>query len=321
MKLLKHLVIILVFANIQVGCAQNDSKEKNNTMNSLKTDYIQEMLNVHTTVKMYDYNPIYLLKVNAAFCTYEIFINDMLADFSFTTGNTAGEQPIQISQFIPVSKDYRMKIKVYPKAVEPGILAQSIDVNAILNVRVMYGDFQREMPSNFHEVMNIAMPNQEVPVPYYEFDTVFNAKVPYVLEAWNKGMDLSKEDPKKLEKEAIALYDEFSNIFKTKNLEKFARLTYKRRREVSQAYFFNKASIDKEWVNGMQEVFSGYTGTQEFSNFKLEYFGGNKVIGLIITEGKFKSHTAFAVKSNGGIEFFPLYLYRPSPGAPLEVIR
>ena len=61
-------------------------------MNSLKTDYIQEMLNVHTTVKMYDYNPIYLLKVNAAFCTYEIFINDMLADFSFTTGNTAGEQ-------------------------------------------------------------------------------------------------------------------------------------------------------------------------------------------------------------------------------------
>jgi hypothetical protein len=91
----KIMVLLLVNYSI-AGCAQKEIKKQEN----ISTEYREKIKNIYKDVKSYDYNPIYQLKVNTNLCTYEAYVNDVLVDFSFTPGRTAGEQNMDIPQFI-----------------------------------------------------------------------------------------------------------------------------------------------------------------------------------------------------------------------------
>ncbi|KQB40372.1 hypothetical protein [Flavobacterium aquidurense] len=66
----------------------------------MSSEYRDKVKNIYKEVKRYDYNPTYQLAFDANLCTYELYINDLLVNFSFTPGRTAGEQNIDIPQFI-----------------------------------------------------------------------------------------------------------------------------------------------------------------------------------------------------------------------------
>jgi hypothetical protein len=95
---MKKKIILMALIGLLItldSCAQNTKNKEN-----MNKNYIEKVKNIYKEVRKYEYNPIYQLKVNSNLCTYEIYINDMLVDYSFTTGRTAGEQNIDIPQYI-----------------------------------------------------------------------------------------------------------------------------------------------------------------------------------------------------------------------------
>lgn len=205
----KNLIFGLVLLFLQ-ACSQETKQIPNN----MKESYLDKIKNLHKEVKVYDYNPTYRLRINSVLCTYEIFVNDVLVDYSFSVGRTAGEQSVDIAQYILKSGKQNIRIKIYPNAIENGVLEQSVNKNTEFSTRVVYGEYYKEKNEDWNEVFNYKSSNIGDHLPYIEYKSEFEAKVPYTLKGWGDGVDLSKEDPEKLEKEVWAKFEEIKKCMK-----------------------------------------------------------------------------------------------------------
>ncbi|KQB40375.1 hypothetical protein [Flavobacterium aquidurense] len=131
---IKSLLLVFLGLLTLTSCAQATKKQENRN-----TEYRDKIKNIYKEVKTYDYNPVYQLKVNTNLCSYEAYINDILVDFSFTPGRTAGEQNIDIAQYILKSGKQIVRFKIYPKAIKKGILESLVDKNADFSIRIVHG--------------------------------------------------------------------------------------------------------------------------------------------------------------------------------------
>jgi len=99
-----------------LGAVFNSANGQEGGQQNRKSPVTKEQYNtISKEIKTFDYNPTYQIRFTAADCSYEIYVNDMLASFSFTTGNTAGEQNVDIPQYILTSGKQEIKIKLFPK--------------------------------------------------------------------------------------------------------------------------------------------------------------------------------------------------------------
>lgn len=113
--------------------------------------------------------------------------------------------------------------------------------DAELKLRIVYGDYEKELKNgaqNFTEVLKAELPKIEHDLPFIELGREFTATVPYELEGWSKGGNLSEEDPEKLENEVKERIKEIADLYKNKNIEGLAKEHYNRVREFDQAFYF-----------------------------------------------------------------------------------
>ncbi|WP_309609627.1 hypothetical protein [Flavobacterium sp.] len=275
-------------------------------------------------VKKFDYNPTYQLKVTNNLCTYEIFINDLLVDDFFTTGRSAGEQNIDIPQYILKSGIQSIRIKAYPKAIRNGVLETTVDSDADLRIRIVYGEYYKQKFDDFKEVFKLKLPKVELNLPFIELEGEFKAEVPYVLDGWSKGVDLSKEDTNELEAEVIKKFIELKTTIENKDVSSFATLIYEREKEIAQAYYFDSKSSNN-YNNSWQELeaeFKNSVSVELLNDYTMKYYSENKIVTLLINKGKFKNFSPlFITNIEKEKDFYEFYFYRPNPGSRLEIIR
>ncbi|WP_395077680.1 hypothetical protein [Flavobacterium sp.] len=275
-------------------------------------------------VKKFDYNPTYQLKVTNNLCTYEIFINDLLVDDFFTTGRSAGEQNIDIPQYILKSGIQSIRIKAYPKAIRNGVLETTVDSDADLRIRIVYGEYYKQKFDDFTEVFKLKLPKVELNLPFIELEGEFKAEVPYVLDGWSKGVDLSKEDTNELEAEVIKKFIELKTAIENKDVSSFATLIYEREKEIAQAYYFDSKSSNN-YNNSWQELeaeFKNSVSVELLNDYTMKYYSENKIVTLLINKGKFKNFSPlFITNIEKEKDFYEFYFYRPNPGSRLEIIR
>jgi hypothetical protein len=167
------------------------------------------------------------------------------------------------------------------------------------------------------------LPKVEQEVPYIELKGEFEAIVPYELEGWSKGMDLSKEDPKKLEEEVLEKYNQYRTAFANKDIATIATMIYKREKEIAQAYYFVSGQ-NKSYDNGWEELEQDCNELIEMKpieDYEMKITGNGKLVSLLKTNAKHKNFSAVSGTTGKKVRFYGLTLYRPAPGAPLEVIR
>ncbi|MDW8850051.1 hypothetical protein SD960_08110 [Flavobacterium sp. MMLR14_040] len=283
----------------------------------------EQYKSISKEVKKYDYNPTYQLKVNTNLCTYEIYINDMLVDFSFTTGRTAGEQNIDIPQYILKSGIQSVRYVVYPKAIKNGILEKFVDHDTEFSLRIVYGEYYKTKFKDFIEDYRAKLPKIDDDVPYIKVEENFTAKVPYELEGWSKGVDLSKEEPKKLEEEVLEKCNNVKDAFNNKDVNTIATMIYKREKEIAQAFFFDSES-NGNYNNGwkeLEEKCNALIEMKPIDNYSMKILGNGKVVCLLKNEGKLKNFPVVYGTTGEKLRFYGLFFYRPSPGAKLEIIR
>jgi len=297
------------------SCAQNTKNQENRS-----TEYRDKIKNIYKEVKTYDYNPTYQLKVNTNLCTYEAYINDILVDFSFTPGRTAGEQNMDIPQYILKSGKQTVRFKIYPKAIKKGELENLVDKNADFSIRIVHGEYYKMKVEDFKEVFRMKLPKVTVDVPYIELKGEFEAVVPYEVEGWSKGTDLSKEDPKKLEEEVLGRLKEIASLYESKDIEGLAREHYKRVKEVDQSMYNNTKENSAEWEKLIQESLDDSLKT-ELLEGKMKIMGDGKLVTVLIENGSFRNRSIIRNETKKTYKFYPQYFYRPAPGARLEVIR
>ncbi|KQB40377.1 hypothetical protein [Flavobacterium aquidurense] len=298
------------------SCAQTTKKQEN-----MSSEYRDKVKNIYKEVKKYDYNPTYQLAFDANLCTYELYINDVLVNFSFTPGRTAGEQNIDIPQFILKSGKQTVRFKIYPKAVKKGVLENLVDKNADFSIRIVHGEYYKMKFEDFKEVFRMKLPKVTVDVPYVELKGEFEAIVPYELEGWSKGMDLSKDDPKKLEEEVLGRMKEIARLYENKDIEGLAKEHYKRVKEVDQSMYHNTKENSAEWEKLMQESLDESLKT-ELLEGKMKIMGEGKIVTILVDKGSLLNESIIRNRIEGGYsDYFDQYFYRPAPGARLEVIR
>lgn len=283
----------------------------------------QQYNNISKAIKTFDYNPTFQVRFTAAFCTYEIYINDMLVKFSFITGNSAGEQAADIPQYILKSGKQKIRIKVFPRAIEDGKLEHTLTGKATFTARVAHGEYYNDKHEEFKEVWTGKMPVIQQALPFYELNGIFEAEVPYTLKGWSDGEDLSKMPQEQLKAEVLQVYNRFSTAFAKKDIQTIATMIFHREQEVAQAFFFRSGepkNYDHGWEK-IQEEADAIEKIKIADQYTLRYFGDGKVVSLLQSEGEDRDFPVIEAETDEDFVYYALYLYRPRPGAALEIIR
>ena len=307
------IIVSLTFLLGSTACGQTAS----NINKVTKAQYN----NISKEVKTYPYNPTYCLRLLTAACTYEIYINDVLVDHNFNTGNATGIVPFP--ELICKSGKQKIRIQIYPSAVEDGELSLTLVDGAKFDAEIFHEDYANHKETS---VMKLSLPSNTKPdgLPYFELNSEFDAKVPYVLQGWSDAVDLRKEEPKRLVAEILGIYERYRVAYEHSDVSVIVSMIYDREKATAQALYLTSGkanSYDNGWEELEREVAS-IKAMQPINDYTLRYFGDGRVVALLKTSGRLRDFSAIYGETNDEkLTFYGLFLYRPKPGAPLEVIR
>lgn len=261
---------------------------------------------------------------------YEIYINDIVARKDYGTGmhNTF----IEINPYVLKSGTYQFTLKLLPmpsEAAKGGIQPSTIDF-----LKVAVSSYEKtgtkEQPQSYEKIKLYPITKINKPVPFYEVKGEFTVDLPYELEGWSNGQDLSKMDKDELEKKVLAFYEKIKNSLNKGNVELFNQFNSQR---TAETYIFNYTppqeitKIEDENINDLKNCKDRMAPIEDYSlkiygngklvklerNLRTELYGVEKNIAgmnALIRKGKVK-----------GYKEFPTLIYLPEGSNDFVIIR
>ena len=259
---------------------------------------------------------------------YELYINDIKADFHYVGANSG----VDMNPYILKNGKYKVKLRIFPAFKAGEKLIASKDIK---NSNISFGSYIRNKETD--EILNyedkpLPITAPTIDVPYFEQEwEVEITDLPYELEGWSKGQDLRKWDKKELEKKVVAYYQKLWKMLNDGDGERFMKLwekaddenaIYDYDTEIDEANKSEIADIKKHCVNRMIPLedyemklyaegrlvcLERKTHTREFNNyFPLDLKGWSP----LVRKGQVR----------GGAEF-PVKLYLPEGSNEFVIIR
>ncbi|MDM1551090.1 hypothetical protein [Empedobacter falsenii] len=317
---MKKLFTLVYISIALVSCAQTETKK----YKTMTENYIAKTENIYKTVKIYDYNPQYTLHLSAANFTFEVLINDFPVQKNYDPGIVTGSMPI--NEALLKSGKQKLTIRMTPPVDEEYNMGKEIDFSiAELKLSINYGEYGKQKVKEFKEALKYEMPQRQEKLPYYEISLEFDAPVVAYendVKGWKESVDLSKEDKHKLQKEVEDFYKEMIAIYENKDINTLAAKYYNRQKELAQIYFSNQPGKSKILI---EEYNKDVLESRPFifSDYILKYYGNGRIIQLVKTDKYYLNFSALMredPKTEKAV-VYGMYLQRPEPDAPLEVIR
>ena len=342
MKKIAYLTLAFLFSN---ACSQTDKSENNKNMNEITANNIVEK--VASQVKHYPNEPLYYIYIYSNICLYEVLVNDypVVKNYDYGTYATpfyinsailkSGTQKITL-RLHPIgkyqdmfdlpnfTKDTKMEIKVYENDNATGLKienAKLVKTYTTPTKTMMLGQ-----DKDIKEEWFVAEGKD-----YYEASFTFDAQVPYEIEGWSKGQDLRKFDQKLLEQKVVEFYKQKSKIYSPPNLDEIAKRKYMSLRDQMIAEYEDRNYIQDAWNEYVMDYNSSYKIQPLLKNYKLEFYGENKLVILLntSTDVRYRSKTALTahfIDKDGdeSLDFLSFVLYLPEGKKledGLEVIR
>ena len=298
---------------------------------------------INEQVKHYPKEPVYHVYVKNSLCVYELLVNDYPVAKMFNYGQMM--TPFTINNAILKSGKQKITLRLYPAPAEYSRSGDVLSPNTSCKLEIEYIDNQNpnkqsssvaefKLPTKIRmagEHNDMAIPEFEgAGKKYYEITYEFYATVPYVIDGWKKGQDLTKLDQKKLEKEVVKVNLNRKKEVEEKLINKIAASAYLPFKEQMVSEYETKEYITKSWKEYI-EVYSNSTyKIQPLKDYKIVFFGNNKMVCLrqISNDIRLKEQSGLwgTYKLNGTTysDFHYLYLYLPEGKKledGLEVIR
>lgn len=247
--------------------------------------------------------PGYYLQVNNQNCFYEIEVN------GFNAGKFFGEFPsystrIPLNLRILKSGEQKFRLKIYP------FKGNTLSDKADIDITVMKYPDMTDLENDFGG--STVLWKWEMPpvggknLPYFEMDSLFEADVPFSLEALDLyASDLSKLDKDELIKEVLSEFEQKQKKMVNESEEKAFLLRHIKRSSV-QIYATHEE--DEELAESMITFAKGKE-PQPIENFELRLYCNNKVATLLKRDDK-KSAIWFKKSESGARSWQPYYIFK-----------
>lgn len=320
--MIRFILVLLCLCTTVSSCGQKTvTKEE-----IIHLENVQKVANIYKDVKEYDYDPQYTLEIEqAAGFSFEFLVNDLPILNYFKPGMVTGSIPI--NEAILKSGEQTITVRMTPPVKEDFFMKSEIDMSKIdLRFKIDYGDYTKEKTDAFKDVFKYEMPKQEGKLPYYEVNLTFDAPIVAYEDdiiGLESSVDLSKENKEELFKEVESFYKEMINLYgERRDVDGLAGMYYKRLQEFSKCYKMTKAWEFQEhinhWIKNVNDqrpfIFSGY---------EMKFYGNGKIVKLAKMDDRYYINKCALMREDeeGNATEYKIFLHRPYPGAPLEIIR
>lgn len=314
MKKFKLLPYLFVFV-FGISCGQQNNHKENTVAQT----------NPYKTEK----RTVYGMDLNVP-GPYELYINDISARKDYGAGmhNTF----IEINPYVLKSGKYSFVLKLLPMPSElakGGIQPSTLEFLKVAVSRYEKTGDQRQSQS-FEKINSYPIPKINAPVPFYEVKGEFTVDLPYELEGWSNGQDLSKMDKDELEKKVLAFYEKMRNSLNEGNFQIFNKSEGQRTLET---YIFNytpQSEIQNFEKENNTDLSNCKGRMAPVENFSMRIYGNGKLVTL---ERKMQTNL-FGIDKNveglsalirkgkiRGYKEFPILLYLPRGSNEFVIIR
>lgn len=302
------LLISLILTLTNVSCAQ-----QKNDLKPVKDKW----LNLFKTVKSTVERPLYYIDVQNNECTFQILINDVPALISNEEGSINGPL-FPISDLIPNSGQQKIEIRLFPPMRADYKPDPFFNSGSGLKVKIMKGDERRKTYLALVDSFSISgiSGNRNS----YELKGTFTAEVPHALEGWKNGVVLTDENRETLMAEVRKIHSVVHKAYEDHDLVALGNLLYRRQSGIAQAYFMDtpaQSASSWEKLEKVKDIIKMYPIEKD----SLAFFGEGRIVALVRTDPEFRGKSAIIGETDEQISVFPIYLYQPKAGAPLEIIR
>ncbi|WP_159090687.1 hypothetical protein [Aquimarina aquimarini] len=259
---------------------------------------------------------LYYLNIEL-FMTYEIYINDIKIANNIQSGPVSGLR--YLNEYILNSG--KQTIKLVDRDINPPGKSNLPDnIFEKFGLEVYSTDENEE---NIQIVKKLDFPNIPTPRPYYYENTwEFDAVVPYNVDGWKKGKDLSKLDEEELEEKVVAKFKHLRNLINNGNVDEFMTENAKGYEEfVITNYYQKKWS---EFDENIRELIDDQKGFMlPLENYKIKIHGNGKLVTLERVDRSYLGESALIALDEGENTLYTNYisLYMPEGSHELKPIR
>ncbi|WP_405266368.1 hypothetical protein [Cellulophaga sp. Ld12] len=257
---------------------------------------------------------IYYLNLEL-FMSYEIYVNDLKITNNIQSGPVSGLE--YLNDYILNSGV--QKIKLIDRDLKTNSNIPD-DLFSQMKLEIFTSDENEE---NIEQLNGFDFPSTSIPRPYYfEYTWEFDAEVPYEIEGWKNGKDLTQLDSKELEKMLLDKFKYFKKILNDGEITKFMNENSKNYSEfITANYYQNKWD---EYEENISETIGNQKGCLlPLENYKMIISGDGKLVTLERTDIKYLGESALLAVNNTKNKLYTNYMhfYMPEDSEELEPIR
>jgi len=288
MKKRLFLIFVLFFV---LACAQEKKQAINTQYPEISANnFEQKLLNA---VKHYDKEPMYYVRINKINCLIEVLINDYPLHYDYELSNYA--TPLAINRAILKSGEQKLTYRLYPigdlikKEYGEGHTVTTLTDNTSISITIIkmdnngHKELEDEEVIMKHTSLNNANGNFIASgKPYYEFTFSFNAQVPYINEGWSNGQDLTKLEQKLLEQKAVEFYKGYGGIYKNKDADLLAKLSYGLEKRNAISNYKTLSEICELWNEYIGDFNQKNIKALPIEHYRVVFYGNKRIIFLLL---------------------------------------
>ncbi|WP_407277215.1 hypothetical protein R5O20_12205 [Tenacibaculum maritimum] len=193
--------------------------------------------------------PYYMIDFSAAACLFEIRVND----YPVITQNIAG----QVSTYIPINyailESGKQEVSI---TMLPLIGETSLHPKAYLKYKVMLFDVTNDFvfKEEFTSFQSEQLAKNHLPV--VKQTSYFRATVPYQLNAWQHGINLTSK--KDLKNKLLQSCQEIASVIEKKEYSTFEKMILKREQNMATAMYLNQQESSSRITELIQDLKAGF---------------------------------------------------------------
>lgn len=255
--------------------------------------------------------PYYIIDFLAANCFIDIRVNDVSVFSSNLEGQLDTGMPINYA--ILGAGEQRVNYTVLPLLGET-----QLKETAYFSAAICLYDGNGDTIVKLEELDQYTTPQEKTGIiPLYRHETVFNAPVPYHIEAWQNSTDLKDMDVKTLRTMVENEFKKIERMFDSYQYMRFMDMIAKKEADTATSMYLTDNN-KKERANSLLKLLqTGFKVVPPSPEDLLMFYGYGKLVALKNKDG----HSAFLLKDNTGQNLYiDLKFHLPKGSNELMII-
>lgn len=276
---------------------------KKETIN--KTSHMELQSQANDQIDTFSKRPFYQLKIKAASVGFDIRINDFPVLQYNKKENVSTEMEIPINPAILSSGTQALSVRVFP-LLDQTLISENGIFEFEINKKTDAWVYDGKRETIFQTVKMNARN-----LPFWEFETEFEAEVPFSFTAWTKSQDLSKIN--NLNELLDNAYKKIAKTIEDKNNEEFREI-------VKKTYEVDIMLYEKQ--NGLKGFQTERERVLPMNTCNIGLYGNNRLVRYENTELETCLKTeAYFNGNTKKVYSYPLFFHLPPGANELELIR